>query len=318
MLTRIEVDTDRIRSNAEAIRARLKPGCELMAVVKGGGYGLGAGRVAAATGARWIGVGTLEEAFEVDKACSDARIVLLLPVDEPVPSHIMPSVFDERTAQHFAGRRVFVKVDTGLHRMGFAPGQVPDDVDAECLYSTLAEVDGFDLEQLARLRAAAARFGRPVKLSLASTHGLQNPELQLDIVRPGLALVESAVRFITRVVAVRDVKAGEGVGYSHLHRLERESRVATLPVGWEQGVPRALSNRGEVAMNGRRVRILGRISMNHTIIEGEGLRVGDEIELLGPTVTPDDWATWAGTSPYEILVRLGPRVPRVSLSAPLF
>jgi alanine racemase len=311
MKARIEVSARRIAANAGAARAKLRPGCELMAVVKGAGYGLGAAAVAKASGARWFGVGTLDEAAEVREACPGARIVLLLPCEDPVPPDITPTVYDDASARRQAGRPVWLKVDTGLHRMGFPPEAVPPAPNAEVVYSTLAEADAFAREQLRRLRQGAARVGRPVKLSLATTVGHDDPELQLDFVRVGLGLVRGAARFVAPVVAVRDVAAGEGVGYGHLFRLERPGRVATVLAGWEQGVPRALSNTGEVVGRGVRRRILGRVSMNHLMIDGQGLEAGDEVELLGDAITEEDWARWAGTSPYEILVRLGARVPRL-------
>jgi len=159
---------------------------------------------------------------------------------------------------------------------------------------------------------------------------------KLDMVRPGLALygygrcgkdkkyekdekcgmgaesLQPAMRFSSRVVQVREVPAGTGLGYGHTFTTRRKTRVAILPVGYEDGYLRSLSNKARVLLHGRQAPVVGRISMNLTMVdvtEIDGVQGGDEVVLLGQQgeerITADDIATWMGTISYEVLCLLG-------------
>ncbi len=121
-----------------------------------------------------------------------------------------------------------------------------------------------------------------------------------------------AMRYATRIFMVKTVAAGTGISYGHSYVTTRETRLAVLPVGYEDGYPRCLSSRGEVLIHGQRAPILGRICMNICMVDItdiDGVAVGDEAVLLGTqgteTITADDIAAWAGTISYEILCMLG-------------
>ncbi|MGD9947794.1 MAG: alanine racemase [Desulfobulbus sp.] len=168
-------------------------------------------------------------------------------------------------------------------------------------------------------------------LHLANSGGLfYVADARLDMVRPGIALygyypdgpdgrvaadpplLQPAMRFATRVLQVREVPAGKSLGYSHLFTTTRPSTIAVLPVGYEDGYLRILSNRASVLVNGHRAPAVGRISMNLTLVDVTGLgpvRPGDEVVLLGrqgdAEITADDIATWMETISYEVLCLFG-------------
>jgi alanine racemase len=138
---------------------------------------------------------------------------------------------------------------------------------------------------------------------------------------PGLAaraVLEPGMRFRTGVIQDKRVPAGTPVSYGQTFRTERPSALATIAVGYADGYPRALSNRGQVLVRGRRAPVVGRVCMDLTVIDVtgiDGVRAGDEVVLWGrqgdAEITCSEVAVWADTIPYELLTRVGPRVPRV-------
>ena len=121
------------------------------------------------------------------------------------------------------------------------------------------------------------------------------------------------MRFVTRVIQVRDLPAGSSLGYWHLFTTSRPSRIAVRPVGYEDGYLRALTNRAQVLIAGQRVPVVGRISMNLTLVDITDLdrevQLGDEVVLLGrqgdEEITADELADWMGTISYEVLCLFG-------------
>ncbi len=270
-----------------------------------------------------------------------------------VAARLTPVVWDLETprmlaAQARAAGRVVplhVKVDTGMRRLGVAPA------DAPALLRALGELDGLMVEgllthfadaesvqgdatqrQLAefeRLVAALseARLRPPLVHAANSAATLTLPRARFDAVRPGLALygiapsvgaaraarLRPVMRFITRVVATRTIAAGVAVGYGGAFVAGRPSVIATLPVGYADGYPRALSNRGTVAIRGVRAPVAGRVCMDQTMIDVTdvpGVGVGDEVVLWGGALPVEEVAAQAETIPYELLTRVGARVPR--------
>jgi len=168
-------------------------------------------------------------------------------------------------------------------------------------------------------------------LHLANSGGLfYVAGARLDMVRPGISLygyypdgragkasaspplLQPVMRFTTRVIQVRQVPSGAGLGYNHLFTTSRPSTIAMLPVGYDDGYLRCLSNKAQVLINGRRAPVVGRISMNLTMVDVTGLgavEVGDEAVLLGrqgeEEITADDLAEWMDTISYEVLCLLG-------------
>ena len=244
---------------------------------------------------------------------------------------------------------VHLKFETGLSRNGIAPADAAP-VLAEAarlerigririvgLFSHLSNTsEADDLAALAafdRGCAEAESFGiRPELRHLAATAAaIELPPTRLDAVRIGIGLyglspfadrsssdlgLRPAMTLRGAVAAVRRVPAGTGVSYGYDHRTTDETTLALVPLGYADGVPRQASGRGPVQIGGRRYRVAGRIAMDQFVVDvGDAdVGVGDEVVLFGdPTLgfpAATDWADAADTINYEVVTRIGPRVPR--------
>ena len=249
---------------------------------------------------------------------------------------------------------VQVEVDTGMHRMGVAPDDAAALLEGvraepslvlEGVYTQLARADEADLspaqEQLAffarLLERARERGLDPGEVHFANSAALLAlPKLEPALrdfaaVRPGLMLygvapgahfdatLRPVMTLRTRVVQIRPIARGAGVGYGATWRAPRAGRIATLALGYADAVPCASGGRGEVLVRGRRLPIVGRVSMDYVTVDVTGAAVepGDEAILFGEgpdgALPVEEAAAAAGTIPYELLVRVGRRVPRVEI-----
>ena len=188
--------------------------------------------------------------------------------------------------------------------------------------------------------AAARRAGlRPELRHLANSAAtVLDPAARFDVVRPGIAVyglspaparvrsadlgLRPAMTLLARVAMVKDVPAGAGVSYGHTYTTGQRTTLALLPVGYGDGLPRQASGTGPVLLGGRRLRVAGRVCMDQVVVDagpGAAVAIGDVAVLFGdagagePTAT--DWADAAGTIDYEIVTRIGARVPRIHIGA---
>lgn len=181
---------------------------------------------------------------------------------------------------------------------------------------------------------AERRGARPEVRHLANSAAtLTLPATHFDLVRPGIAVygltpvpqegapslygLRPAMTLTARVVLVKRVPAGHGVSYGHVYTTERETTLALVPLGYADGVPRAATNRGEVLVGGRRRTIAGRVCMDQFVLDvgDDAVQAGDEVVLFGPgdrgEPTAQEWADVLDTISYEIVTRIGARVPKV-------
>ena len=250
-------------------------------------------------------------------------------------------------------RRPFVvhaKIDTGVVRLGIPAGAAPallerfaatPELELAGAFTHIAaaeELDStFTLEQLARFRQATQALDARVERHAAATAAaILWPEARLDAVRCGIGLygiwpsaeaealmrerglvLEPALRWSTRIVALHDVDAGETVGYGRTWRAPRRSRVATLPIGYAEGLPRAAGNAAHVLVRGRRAPLVGRVCMDMAFADVTGVpnaAAGDAVTLIGSDgdelLTAEDLAGACGTIGYEVVTRLPAHVPR--------
>lgn len=247
-----------------------------------------------------------------------------------------------RDAARAAGRRLpaILQFDSGMGRLGLPPEDLPaltgdnafrDDIDLIMVMSHLACADTpghpANTAQLARFTDMAVHFP-DVPRALANSGGAFLPQgFRCDVVRTGIALYGGApndetpnpmrpvVSLDARVIQIRTVPAGAPIGYGHDFRCARESRIATIGVGYADGLPRSLGNRGAAWFEGERLPIVGRVSMDSitldvTALPHGRLQAGDWVELIGPHQPIDAIARNAGTISYEILTSLGPRYHR--------
>jgi alanine racemase len=234
-----------------------------------------------------------------------------------------------------------VHVDTGMGRLGLPPYELSvlagearkrlAGLSLALVMSQLACADepeaAMNGQQLSRFRTALAMLP-PAPASLAASAGiLLGPEYRFDLVRPGVGLygahprglltdnpMSTAVFLTARVLQVRGIDSGESVGYGASFRAGRPLVLATLALGYADGIVRAASNRGVAAISGKKVPFVGRVSMDLVTVDVTALapapRTGDEAELLGDSVTLEMLAEAGGTNAYEILSGLSRRVPR--------
>jgi alanine racemase len=251
---------------------------------------------------------------------------------------------------------IHLKIDTGMARLGlpladvesFAEGiQRLSQIELEGVFSHLASSEVLDDEptqrQVERFNAAlqtlAAHGLRPRLRHLANTSAaIERPDTRHNFVRPGLALygyeqqpcyhdggtatvpvlpLRPVLAWKTHVIAVREVPAGQALGYNGAYKTSAPARIATVSVGYGDGLSRRLFGDGEVLLRGQRAPIRGRISMDLTLVEVThipGAAIGDEVTLIGRSgaqeITAQELAHWEGTVVYETLCNLTKRVPR--------
>ncbi len=351
-LIRAEVSAAALRENLRRVR-EVAPSSRVMAVVKANAYGHGLVTTALCLAdADAFAVARLQEALVLRGAGVRKPIVLLEGVFDAeqlaeAARHDLQIVVhcDEQLALLGgapAGSSfvVWLKIDTGMNRLGFRIDQAAsallrlaslDPLVRELrLLSHFASADEADsaitARQLARFSELSA--GREWTRSLCNSAGLfAQPAGQLEWVRPGLALygvspfpellgsqlgLRPAMRLVSTVIAVREVRAGETVGYGGTWRALQDARVAIVAAGYGDGLPRSLENGTPVLVDGRRATLVGRVSMDMVAVDVTpiaGVRVGDPAILWGPELPVEQIAAHAGTIPYELLCGVSQRVP---------
>lgn len=285
---------------------------------------------------------------------------LLSEVDEIIEHRLTPCVgslefadlLSRRCVAHEVISRIHVEVDTGMGRTGIADLDAVEFIERvsalpnlklEGVFTHFPDADSgntyFAEEQLRRFQEildALARKGIAVPLRHAANSAgiLAVPPSRLDMVRPGILAygfypsarvprtipVEGVMSFKSRVAQLRTVPAGRFISYGRTYQTQRTTRVGVLPVGYGHGLPWLLSNRGEVLIRGRRAPMIGRVTMDLTMVDVTEIpdaALGDEAVLWGEqggaVITLEEVAERAETLPYEILCSMGKRVVRVFL-----
>ncbi len=376
-----EIDLAAITQNTRVLTNLAAP-ARLCAVVKAHGYGHGGpavARAALAGGAQQLAVALVDEGVELREHGVTAPVLLLSEcgldaVDTALAHGLTPTLYTRQAIRAVAdaaarrGRRtaVHVKVDTGMHRVGAAPEDLPELAAAvtaepllelEGVWTHLPVADGLDQAdvdytegQLDRFDAlvaslAPAGIAPPVLHAANTAGGVAFARSRYDMVRAGLGLygylpgarvqqafddqvggaqLRPAMSLKAEVVAVQELEAGERPSYGRLRPLPAPSRVATVPIGYADGVPRALFTAGyEVLIGGRRRPLAGMVTMDQIVVDcgdDHSVRPGDEVVLLGrqgdERITADDWAAMLSTISYEVVCGVGPRMPRILVNRP--
>ncbi|MDP1878976.1 MAG: alanine racemase [Actinomycetota bacterium] len=255
--------------------------------------------------------------------------------------------------RHGTSARVHVKVDTGLSRNGAGPAEWPDvlaavaqagaegAVDVVALWTHFADADTPGAGSVAAQRTrfadavaeAAAAGLRPDLQHLSNSGGLwAHPDLRAGLVRIGIAMygltpapalgtgadlgLVPAMTLRSALANTKAVEPGTGVSYGHTWSTRAATTLGLVPLGYADGIPRAGSDRVEVAVAGQRHRCVGRVAMDQFVVDlgRDAAEAGTPVVLFGPGYsgepTADDWAHAMGTIGYEIVTRIGPRVPR--------
>ena len=357
-LLRALIDTQALRHNLGTIRA-YAPGSKVMAVIKANAYGHGLVSTALALAdADAFAVARLEEGIALRSAGVRGPVVLLegvfsaeqlaeaahhrfeLVVHDPLQLKLLEA---HRGPERFV---VWIKVDTGMNRLGFRPEAFASAFERlralavpalELRVMThLARADERDIamtnEQVDRfektLRDAGVDGTRRLATSIGNSAGTIGwPRAHGDWVRPGLALygvspfaketaeahgLRPVMTLETAVLTVREVKRGETVGYAGAWRAERDSSIAIVGAGYGDGLPRTLENGTPVIIGGARYPLAGRVSMDMIAVDVTGaakIAVGTTAVVWGRGLPVEEVAAHAGTIPYELLCGVSQRVP---------
>lgn len=347
----VEIDRSALRHNL-AVARRHADGARVIAVIKANGYGHGLTRVAEQLrDADAFAVASVDEALRLRKAGFDHPIVLLAGVLDAeelalIADRDIEPVIHHRSQVELLARanlssrfRVWLKLDTGMHRLGLDEEEfirsynglkkLSDVVSDIRLLSHLANADdrGDPLteRQLARFDAVTGGLCR--QRSIANSGGLMGwPESAFEWVRPGLMLygvspfgdalgadldLRPVMAFKTRVISIKALRAGDRVGYGGHFTAPADMRMAVIAAGYGDGYPRHVDPATEVLLNGAPARIIGRVSMDLICLDLSGhddAKLGDEVTLWGPGLPVETVAAHAGTIPYELLCQVAERV----------
>ena len=317
------------------------------AVVKANAYGLGMAPVVRAlteVGCTTFCVATLAEGLALRALDAQPRVIVLGGVDAAGAelasrAQLEPVINSREQAQAwypYRTRPAALHVDTGMHRLGMPPAEIGcvewADYELTTLMTHLACADNpndpSNAAQLQRFNAIQAKFPSCAS-SIANSAGcLLDEAYHGDLTRPGIglygghpqnALADNPLSWVVslqaRVVQIRTLPANNSLGYGGTFQSPTQRVIAVVGLGYADGLPRVLTNRGEVAINGRRAPIVGRVSMDLVQVDITDIAsagstpvcVGDWVEFFGPTIAIDQVAAWADTIALEILCGLGRR-----------
>lgn len=357
-----EVDAGALVSNLRALRRKAGGSKVMFVVkanAYGHDAALCALAAEKARAADWLGVSSVEEGVALREAGSRLPILVLgslYPFESvlaAVAHGLTPMVASLDAAKRVAEaalrlkRRVdcHVKVDTGMGRVGAGPDAAAGIVRhlaalgvvrVQGLFTHFACADSdraFTRRQLALFRRVVDGLSReglrpPLVHAANSAALLRHPEARFDLVRPGLAAYglmpgfDPALSLKTKIVFLKTVPKGAAVSYGADWRARRVSRLATLPIGYGDGYPRALGGRARALVGGVSCPLAGRVTMDQVMVDVTGVpaaRVGDHVVLLGrqgrEEITAAELARHCGTIPYETVTALSYRVPRVALQS---
>ena len=336
---RLSVDLQALVKNWRALDAMTGPDCRTAAVVKADGYGCGAGHVGAAlakAGARTFFVAVPSEGATLRKALGPDPEILILGGYAPAEralflAHDLRPVLNSswQFSRWFEGPAgpCAVQIDTGMNRLGMEAdelatlGPLPRNVDLVISHMGCADMSGHPLNERQLEAFRAMTTGLDCRLSLSATAGLLlGPDYHFDLTRVGIGLYGGApyddgqpvVGVEIPIIQIRDVSAGESVGYGAAYVADRPRRIATISAGYADGLIRALSNGASAFIDGHPVALAGRVSMDLITLDVTDCpcEPGDMVEVLGPNQSIDALAKAAGTIGHEVLTSLGSRYLR--------
>lgn len=353
--TRADINLDRLLNNAALLQAKAGER-QMMCIIKADAYGHGVIPVLHTLmnqGYRYFGVATFEEALELRAESDEIEILILGGITTSdiqlahakrihVSLHHLSDL--EMMEQHNLTGYCHLKIDSGMHRVGLQPKDIPDLAKRLIarkpvgIFTHLARADETDKTAAWKqidtfktvvdyLQSAGADFQW---IHYANSAAILSVDLSFsNMVRAGIALyglnpspevtndgLQPLMRLVSRVSDVRWIEPGEGVSYSHRFIARQPTQIATLPLGYADGYKRQMSSNVEVFIRGQRCPQVGNITMDQIMIDVTGLdvSVGDEVELFGDQIHCDELAQAAGTINYEIVTTLGKRVRREYIS----
>lgn len=351
--TQAVISRSALRHNA-AIARQLAPHSQLMAVIKANAYGHGATAVAHALADHVdaLAVACLEEALELRSAGTTLPILLLEGIFEPqelavaAKAQLWITIENEEQLAWLERAKMptpvqcWIKVDTGMHRLGFAPDAAGaalarlansrNAAQAPVLFTHFADAETIGSEATATALAQFNAISTDAPRSACNSAALLTlPQAHFDWVRPGYLLygnsplddpqentrnLQPVMTLRSAISALRTIEAGQAVGYGCTWRADRRSIIATVPIGYGDGYPRSAPAGTPVLVGGKRVPLAGRVSMDMLTLDVtdlETVSLGDAVILWGAELPLREIASHAGTNGYELTTRMPQRTPRI-------
>lgn len=362
--TVLEVNLNALVHNLNYFRSRLNPGTKMMAMVKAFSYGSGSFEIANTLEwhrADYLTVAYADEGVELRKAGISLPIMVMNPeengMDALLRYNLEPEIYNFRTLTMLARAikrrsdnqpaavKIHLKLDTGMHRLGFEKTDIEPlaeqlcaikEITVQSVFSHLAGsedpgMDEFTRQQIDCFRRMTdeltKRLGYPVLRHILNSAGISRfSESQFEMVRLGISLygissdpivqksLETVSSLKTSISQIKKIRKGDTVGYNRRWKAEKESVIATIPVGYADGLSRRLGNgRGKMMVNGHIVPVAGNICMDMTMLDITGVYAneGDEVVVFGSEMPITRLAQAMDTIPYEILTGISRRVKRV-------
>lgn len=360
--TVLEVNLDAIVNNFNYFRRHLPASTGVVCMVKASGYGAGSYEIAKTLqdcGAAYLAVAVLDEGIELRQKGITMPIMVMNPKvvnyksmfayrlePEIYSFEMLRDVIREARKNGISGYPIHIKLDTGMHRMGFIGEELPELMDileksaevyAKSTFSHLATADCVDMDDYTEMQLKRfaeytgymlSRSSHPILRHVLNSAGiLRFPGHHYDMARLGIGLygantlpteierpldVVSTLR--TVIIAIREWEAGETIGYGRRGLLTRPSRIATIPIGYADGMNRHFGRGAiSVTVNGKPAPTVGNICMDACMIDVTDIdcAVGDSVEIFGPQASVQRLADVLDTIPYEVLTSISPRVKRI-------
>ena len=357
--TILEVNLGALVENLNYYRSLLRPGVKMTCMVKASAYGAGSHEVAKTLQEHrvdYLAVAVADEGAELRKAGITTNILIMNPEmtafktmfdnhlePEVYSFHLLDAMVREAEKSGITNYPIHIKIDTGMHRLGFLPDEMPRLIerlkaqDAVIVRSVFSHMvgsdsdwfDSFTRRQIALFEAAygqlQAAFSHKILRHICNSAGIERfPDAQFDMVRLGIglyginpitnAVMHNVSSLYTTILQIHDVPAEDTVGYSRKGILSRPSRIAALPIGYADGLNRHLGNgRAYCLVNGQRAPYVGNICMDVCMIDVTDIdcKEGDRVEIFGDHLPVTVLSDALDTIPYEVLTSVSTRVKRV-------
>lgn len=357
--TILEVNLDAVVHNFNYYRSKLKPETKMVCMVKAFGYGAGSYELAKTLQEHrcdYLAVAVADEGAELRKEGISIPLIVMNPElssfnvlfenqlePEVYSFRLLDAMIKETERRGITSYPIHIKIDTGMHRLGFQPDEIPAICDrlkaqsgvlvrsvfSHLVGSDSSIFDDFTNKQLDTFTLAAAQLETSLDYQvikhILNSAGIERfTNQQMDMVRLGIGLygvsasgqkgLLNVSTLKTTILQIQQVPAGDSIGYSRMSYVKRDSRIAIIPIGYADGLDRHFSNGGgEVSINGHRCPIVGNICMDACMIDVTDIdaREGDSVIIFGAELPVSELSDKLKTIPYEILTSISPRVKRV-------
>lgn len=360
--TVLEINLNAITHNLNYYKSKIKSSTKIMVMIKAFGYGSGSFEIAKLLEYHkvdYVGVAFTDEGIELRKSNINLPVIVMNPETESfsalIHNCLEPEIYSLKELKTFklnlekSGRKnypVHIKLDTGMHRLGFEEKDIYELTDylkenkelfeVKSIFSHLSGSDSeefrdFTLHQFSVYQKLSSFIKNELNINpichICNTSAISNyPEFQMDMVRLGIGLYgisndENEIKYLENVgtlksiiLQIKEIEIGESVGYSRGFLATKKTKTATIPIGYADGIPRALSGgKGYVLINNQRAPIVGTICMDMLMVDVSEINCneGDSVIIFGENPNVTEIAKAINTIPYEILAGISHRVKRV-------